>query len=631
MIRQSILLLICSALSLFAGEYQVVPKDNSFQIFRKGKLLISSVNSPFTDTQQGQYSFKCDTQTLADGSKVWNYTSTDPRLNCRLEVALMSNGIIELTATNQAPYPYDVRTKPQPLLEVEIVPEFFESANFAGLRNRGIKFEEQRGSISNPEQFKEKCIWRYFTLSNGGDSVIFDMNPIGPGSFEMGNGVGVCRGIGSIFRRNGNLVIRFTNTIYSFGGMITSKLIIRDGVFEDYDQLHALRELMYTDRMHAQYLLSFGSTTHGNAFTTADGALYDAAKQYGWVKGAPMQTITTTSGAYYSHQAGKDGIYQLTGLKNGLHIVTVGAGNPTGTPNRFSVTVNGKTLLGETTIGKGRYLTASLPIWVDGGKVDIQLKGSYILSSIASQPLLLTNEDFQCRRGYWVTDGREPSILFNNSNYRPYANDFAASVKETVLPEHGQESQGAYHQFQPKITTVDFNDPANAWLFNAKIERIGNNTASFEELEDPEKMAAILDGAVKRGRNTVMFSGLHSRHTYPRVEEQTLRYLKRFCDEAHKRGIKVINHHDTTLLWNEGAGFRVLAGVRGHISRYTILQYQTSRKEESSHLLSGPTGHLRDSHPTPVLGRTGYTLFRQLGQNHTSVAGDQFRFPIRLQ
>lgn len=560
---------VCS-ISATAATYQVIPEGASCQILRNGKLFISTIENPITGSKEGAYKYKVERKRLKDGSSVWNFTSIDSRLNCRMEVALLNkNSELEITVSTSRPSKMNMKTKPQPLLGLKLVPDFYCQAEYDGLLDAGRVWNRKQGSMTNPSQFPQGKYWRYLTLRKDKDSVIFDINPIGPGDFEASNGVGICRGIAWIRATEKNMEIRWPNTIYSFGGMVAGKIRIKDGVFNDYYNDHALNTFMYTDPLKAQYQICFGSKKQGKKYTPGDGKAFDPKMGWGWVGTMPDKTVTTGAGAYYSHQAGKNGHYRFSGLIDGLHLITVGAGNPTGTPNRFSVTVNGQKLLVQTTIGKDRFLTATLPIWIDCGTADIKLDGDYIVSSICSQFLLSNREDFQCRRGFWVTDGHEPSALFNNANYRPYATKFKPSVKETILPPHGRETDATYRPWHAKIKPVDFNDPKNDWLFDAKIERIGTNTASFEEMENPQVMVSILDDAVKKGRNTIMFSGLHSRHTYPKSKERTIRYFKRFCEEAHKRGLKVIDHHDSSLLWNAEGGFRLLAETLDGVNRST--------------------------------------------------------------
>ena len=559
--------------ALTAAQFQVIPDGNSYRILRNGRPFIHSVVSPFTWKQETPYSKASDFQELPDGTKVWNATSTDPRLNYRMEIALEKDGTeLEITFSHSAPYPYVKKNFPPTLMGFNIVPEYFQNAKYDVIeKNRGA-FKTQSGTFAENPLSTTQSNWRELVLDNDGDSVLFDMNPIGIGDFELTYNCGVCRGMAAVIVKKDFLTVAWPNNMYSFGGMTAGKLRIKDGTLDDYGKDHAIRAFHYNDKMKAQNLLSFGAKIAGKDYVKADGRPFDDESNHGWIQGAPAETVTTASGAYYSHQAGKDGLYRLAGLTKGLHIITFGAGNPTGTPNDFSVAVNGQEVLPRRTIEDGRFLTASLPIWVDDGVADIELKGDYIVSAISSQLLLNDKEDFQCRRGFWVTDGHEPSALFNNANYKPRALVFKPSVMESPLPVHGQETAGEYRAFHAEFPKVDFSDPKNYWLFDAKIERVGNNSASMEELEDPAAMALLLDTAVEKGKNTVMFSGLHARHAYPHSLERTMAYMKRFCDEAHKRGIKVISHHDTTLLWNTEGGFRKLAETLDGVNRSTCNQ-----------------------------------------------------------
>lgn len=552
--------------SLCAGEYKIVPKGPSFQIFRNGKLLVNKVESPLTS--KSRYSYKVEKKVLKDGSQVWNFISTDKRLNYRMEAALLDKGrCVEITAAAARPALSKEKTA-GPLMAFELPREFFQGAQYEGLENVTHSWSKKTGVLTLPAKFPRGKYWRWMGLKNKEASVIFDFNPFGPGYGLVNTWYGVCRGVALLSQRNDAFRMNWPFTLWSsFGGYLSAKLRIKDGTIADYSKDHALKRFQYVRPIERQHLFSFGSLKHGNYYTSANGKKYDSVLKWGWISGRPAKTVTTGSGAYYSHQAGKNSTFRISGLTDGLHLVTFGAGNPTGTANRFSVTVNGQKLLNNVTIAKDRFLTATLPIWIDKGGCDVKLTGDYIVSAIGNQFLLSNREDFTCRRGFWVSDSYEPSALHNNANSKPFAHTFKASVQETVLPRHGQEMAAPYRKFKAKITPWDLKSPKYSWLFNTNIAKVGNNYATFEEMEDPKVMEAVLDGELKKGKNTIMLSGLLSRHTFPKSRERVLKLTERFNKMARKKGFKVINHYDVTLLWNAEAGFRVLAETLHGVNR----------------------------------------------------------------
>ncbi|MBR4664610.1 MAG: hypothetical protein IKO93_12120, partial [Lentisphaeria bacterium] len=113
----AILAAFAGSLILTGATYQVIPEGATCRILRDGKPFISTIGNPITGSKEGPYKYKVDKQTLKDGSVVWNFTSTDPRLNCRMEVALLNrNSELEITVSTSRPGKMEMKTKPQPLI-----------------------------------------------------------------------------------------------------------------------------------------------------------------------------------------------------------------------------------------------------------------------------------------------------------------------------------------------------------------------------------------------------------------------------------------------------------------------------------------------------------------------------------
>lgn len=561
----SICIITTAVCILSAAEYKLEQAGPTCRIYRNGRLLVDRVNNPFLLKQDRPFSWKADEKKLPDGSRVFNFTSTDPRLNYRMEIALLRNRTeVEISASARYPA-YSEPKKAQPMIGIAAEADFIRDSYFDGYMGTGRSVNRQQGNIA---KFPKDRNWRFLTVKKGDDSILFDLNPVGAGDYCSCYPYGAINGVPPVEKdRSGRLCITYKNTILPSGGMLATKIRIKDGTMDTYKQDHALLAMSYVDALKPLYLLSFGSAKHGKFYTAADTLPWTAGRNWGWIGKAPEKTVRTASGAYYSHLAGQDAVYRLSGLPDGLHLVTVGAGNPAGTANRFSVTVNGQTLLKDHTVAKDRFMTATLPIWVDDGRAELKFTGKFIVSAIADQFLMSNREDFQCRRGFWVTEGHEPSVLFRNSNYRPYAEKFKPSVKTAVLPQTGKESAGKYREFNPQISRVNFKDPKNFWLFNTRFERIGTNSSDLNELTRPEHLAKTMDDAVRKNHNTIMFSGMHSRHTFPKSRQRTIDYTRSICAAAHRNGLKVIEHHDATLLWNTEAGFRTLAERIGSVNR----------------------------------------------------------------
>ena len=116
------------------------------------------------------------------------------------------------------------------------------------------------------------------------------------------------------------------------------------------------------------------------------------------------------------------------------------------------------------------------------------------------------------------------------------------------------------------------NLPGRAWTRTARIHRILNNSSSLAEFDDPKTLAGYFDREVMpRKPNAIMLSGMLTRHTYYGQEDATLARIGRIVAEAHRRGLKVIDHFD----WRRNidfSGVRTLKAERleGGRRRFTI-------------------------------------------------------------
>ncbi|MBR4676123.1 MAG: hypothetical protein IKP00_16820 [Victivallales bacterium] len=504
---------------------------------------------------------------LPDGRRVYNAWCTEDDYRFRMEIEVAADGSsVEITTKTEVPA-YRLTQANPPQLSFFVPKSLIgSSASYAGYIHSSRARVKSEGVLSEGNPLP-KVAWRFLALKTQEHELTFDCHPIGAGDFCNMSDSGAIRGL-ALIQENGNgLQIDFANRLGWFGGMTAAKLRIKLGGMENFDNDHALTDFRYNEALRPTRLLSFGSEKHGEGFLAADGASFLPEKGYGWVSAGKLVTMTTTPGVYYSHLSGKDGIYRLSGLKDGLHLITIGAGNPDGMNNRFSCSINEQQLFNGLSLDKGKMLTATLPLWVDDGNVDITFKGNFILSCIGDQFLLSNREDYQCRRGFWCVDGFEPSVLFRNEEYLPRALSFSPSVSVMELPMPGQETAAPLKDYQGHVTGLDYSDPANQWLFKIKFVKAGNNPASLNELASPEAMERFMEETVQKGRNTIMLSGLHSRHTYPNSNERVFDYIRTLCEAAHRHGLKVIEHHDTTLLWNVDAGFRRLAERVGEVNR----------------------------------------------------------------
>ena len=563
----SILLVFASL--VFAEVFSIQYNGDNCSVYLGRQLLVENVKSGLARAAQAGKTICTLGTRLNDGRQIHNAWCEDEEYRFRLEIELAADGsYVEFTTKTEIPA-YCVKGGELPPQLCMDVPGYVlgNEASYCGYSGYGRAVWRREGSLSNGQKMPGYP-WRFFVLNAAqGRKLTFDCNPVGPGEVCSMFENGVIKGMAQIQGNSNGLSITFTNGLNWFGGMTAAKLRISLGGMENYAKNHALDCFNYNWPLLPFKLLSFGSEKHGNKFTSADDAPFSQETGYGWLDARQLRKTTTTSGAFYSHVSGKDAVFRFVNLMQGLHLITVGAGNPDGTSNHFSCIINGQRVFEPRTISRGKMMTATLPIWIDNGIADIAFEGDFLVSVIGDQRLLANREDYQCRRGFWAVDGYEPSVLFRNIGYQPPALKFLPSVMEEVLPVAGQETAGPQKEFRADLGSPLSSVSDRQWLFRVKFKKLGNNTSSLNELSSPEAMERFMAETVAEGRNAIMLSGQHARHVYPASNERVFDYIRRFCDCAHRYGLKVIDHHDTTLLWNTEAGFRNLAERISEVNR----------------------------------------------------------------
>lgn len=531
---------------------------------RDGKVLVSSI--AFDCGDFGADEIKSSYVERPDGTRVWNRWSEAFDRRFRLEAAERADGAVEITLMGEVPYGSDCRRR-MAYLEIP-------DAAMLGKAYRRVSREtsssfkcygEENGVFAAD---MDAFVTRFLSV----DGITYDFNPLGPGD-ESGaviwsdagnqlnkNAVG---GYWLVERRDGGFRFSGGGSVTAlWGGFAGCKVVIREGVFTDFDRLHAMRTFFYTRRLQPSRLVAFGAPAHGGKFSDGDCA-YNERTWHGWLDGAAAEERKTVvghpEGAYYSCVSGKGKArYRFGGLVDGWHILSFAAGNYAGVENRFSVVANGERLLDGASVPRGVLRRVSKAVHVTHGLLDVELEGDWIVSAIGDQALLADGEDFSVARGFWVTDGFEPCAIFRNADYRA---PFAAKLRDEadVLPVPGTESAAPRRSVPMPVELPAANDPRLKWANKAKMERLLSNSASLAEFDRPGSLEAYADSQlVGKGIGVVMLSGMHSRHTYQNHIDRGVKSIRHVCEVLHSRGIKVVDHHDATLLWNIGSGFRVM-------------------------------------------------------------------------
>ncbi|MBR6471341.1 MAG: hypothetical protein IKS83_06060, partial [Victivallales bacterium] len=556
------LFLLFTSLVTLAGPFTVEANGDAFVIKYRGEILVESVESVALSGQLGLNPQRSES-TLPDGTRVWNRWSEHPESRIRQEIALAPDGSqVEISMLGSAKA-FDANL--QRTLTLAVPWTVVEGMNYEGLTVNGRRWVPAQGLLApDTNGAIGNAVWRYFCISDGARRhVVFDLNPIGAGDYIMMYKHGAVRGVWDIVREGGKLLFQggaiLPDNPVRAAGTTGAKLVIREGRMEsDYSAHHALQTYKYGEKTMPNRLYSFGSVKHGKQFQPAEQDVFDQNRTCGWLGKTDLKChIDSPEGAYYASISGKDAAFRIAELLPGFHFVTVTSGNFGGHPNRFSVTVNGGEAAPMQSVPKGKLQAITIPVRVTDGTVTVQFTGGFLVSTIATQCIIAKAEDFSFDRGFWVSDGYEPAELFRNADYPPVK--LARAINLVELPVPGQEAAAPAKTIPRPVEQPDANAPELAWVHNATFRSVGNNSSDWSEYTDPKRLQRLIDDARASGGTVLMMSGLLSRHTYPAHRERILAAIRQYTQAAHAAGMKAIDHNDATLLWNCGAGFRVMA------------------------------------------------------------------------
>lgn len=554
--KKSLVVLVALA-GLRGLALEVVEKDGIFSVVRDGTAVVTGIAVDRGDV--GSDDVKTSFATLSDGTKVWNRWSEVRDRRFRLEVAQRADGAVEISMSAQMEPSSKCRRR---FLDLMLPEAVYRGKSFEAVTENVVRFVREKGVFD--ASFKPG-LWRWMSAAG----LTFDFNPLGPGdtwgnqpSAEGWAHHDAVYGNAQATACDGGWSVRSGSDVKStYGGFAGAKIVIREGGFDDYYRHHLIRTFHYGWPIAPVRLLAFGSPVRGPDY--AEGNLpYLGSRAYGWIEDIPQGTpprravVGHREGAYYSClRSNRDATYRFSGLVDGHYLLTFSAGNYTGVANRFSVTAGGEALLADASVASGMVRKVTRAVHVCGGTLDVTFAGNWLLSVLALQPVLADGEDFSVCRGFWVSRGYEPAVIFRSDDWMPFKPETSDQVRG--LPVPGTEYAGEPHDPPMPVELPDPNAPKLAWMKSARIHRIFNNSSTLAELDDPAEREPYLDGVLSnKNANAVMLSGLLSRHTQPARQPGTVKSVGLIAESLHRRGIKVFDHIDATLMWNCGFGFR---------------------------------------------------------------------------
>lgn len=560
--------LLLAALTARAGSLDVVERDGLLSVVCGGRTVVSSLTVDRGDVGDGDV--RTSYAELPDGSKVWNRWSEVRDRRFRLEVAKRADGAVEITLAGQMEPSSACRRR---ILDLHLPDASFRGKDYELMSENIEVYRKLTGRFDGSET--NLCARWLFA-----DGLVFDFNPLGPGdefgATKPGEGwahVDAVRGYAYLSSESGGWRISIGDEVKSsYGGYVGGKVVIREGSFEDYGRFHLIRTFHYANQLAPVRLLAFGSPLRGPDYAEGN-VRFLAGRGYGWENDLSRgnserkPVVGFREGAFYS-ALGREGedVYRFDGLPDGHYLFTFTAGNYAGVSNRFSVAAGDVPLLTDATVPTGKVRTVTSAVHIRGGRLDVRFSGKWIVSVLALQPVLGDGEDFSVSRGFWVSRGYEPGVIFRSDDWTPFKPGSADETRD--LPQPGAEFAAEPHDPPAPVELPDPDSPALAWTKSARIHRFFNNSSTLSELDDPDERERYIDRELDgKGVNAVMISGLLARHVQPARLEGTVTSVGNIVHSLHRRGVKAFDHIDATLLWNNGFGFRLMLERPGELMR----------------------------------------------------------------
>ena len=543
-----VVLVVALTCSAHAGLSVKETSDGVFAVYRDGTAVVTDIRPALSR----EVACEKSSVTMPDGSRVWNRWNTNNVDRFRFEIVERADGAVEVSILGSCigPTPNLSRT-----LAFTLPGAVYDGKPYVARAAIRASPHTDKGVF---ELTKSSFVSRYFAT----EGLVFNGDPNPSGVFSYMSRTGVpgrwtVTGDG----KGGFGVIGAARLPANGNEEAGDKLVIHPGTYGDYEADHFLPMFDIYNwevsgrRFHPLHLVKFGAPKAGGDYKDGESRF---EKVFGWVGDVKRQIkVGHPSGAYYSHAFGKGkAVYRFARLHPGWYIITFQLGNYTGEKNRFAISVNGEELASGISVKKGEARTIARAFHVTDGKADCLFDGDWIVSAIGVQPLLSDREDFMMSRGFWYSDGYEPSVQRRNSYTRKAV---PATFDQTMaMPVPGRETAGAWREPPRPVELVDRTRPENKWMDKLRMQNVNlGDGASF--YSDDAKRRKYVEESVRQGYNAFMLHGNLCRHLQAEGHTAILeREIDKFVKDAHRHDIKFFDHMDVTLAWANHYGFRAL-------------------------------------------------------------------------
>ncbi len=566
--RFGIVFLLAGVCTVMAQEFKLLDSGN-LKVEQGGKVIVSGErHSLFPD---GGFPGQQTREEETADAKVFNVFGEKDGFKFRREIAIKKDGSeIEINVQTQCPaYSENVPEEGINYL-IELPYETFDGSSYTALRGRASKLTQFSGALKPNEVgalFSDKV--RCLFLS-GGDygELCIDCDPKGVNSHGDYGPTGVV-GQWEIKRVEDKLILRLLYSPRFFGGSINGKLVLYKGNAKDFDKRHSHRSFRYFSVLEAERNYVFGAQTFGKDFKAAHDALFSEKARFGWRDATGLKAVNyAPSGSLYSamYGSGKK-VFAMSGMRKGLHIVTVASASGEEAVPAFDISCNGVKMATAPALKPNSVQTVTFCAWIEDGVAEIGFEGAnWCVSTIGDQLLQTSYEDYSFRRGFWVSEkGPHPSVMLRSENFKPSPKP-AVKIESYERPVPGQEMAAPLKKLEYPQSHAEFDNPEEDWRWGKMVSSLGpGNTGTFDEFSNPEHLEKRLQEMKNDRTDVIMLNGFLSRHTFPAHRERVKKAIVNIANEAHKKGFIVMDHIDYSILWNSEDGFRALVERLPHL------------------------------------------------------------------
>ena len=558
------LMVVCAVM---AQEFKLLNTEN-LKVEQNGKIIIEGERHGLFP--EGGFPGQETRVEENDDAKIYNVFGEKDGFPFRREIAIKKDGS-EIEINVQTFCPCYAENVPEAGLfyQIELPYSTFDGNEFTALRGRASKLTQFSGALKPKETnklFGDKV--RCLFISGSYGDLCIDCDPKGI-NCHGDYGPTAVVGLWEILHEKDKIILRLGYQPKFYGGSIHGKLVLYKGVASDFDKRHSHRTFRYFSVWEAERNYVFGAEKYGSAYTPANVAPFNAEKGFGWRDATGLRVAQyAPSGAFYAAVCGTGNkTFVMSGLRKGLHTITVSSASGEEAIPPYEITCNGVSMAKAPALKPNHVQTVSFCAWIEGGTAEIGIQGdAWRVSAIGDQLLQTSYEDYTFRRGFWASEkGPHPSILLRSENFKP-SPKFAVRIESYLRPVPGTEMSAPLKKLEYPQSHAEFDDPEKDWRWGEMVSSLGpGNTGTFYEFRKPEDLARRLQELKDDHNKVIMLNGFLSRHTYPSHRDRVKDTIVNIVGEAHKQGFIVMDHIDYSILWNSEDGFRPLVERLPHL------------------------------------------------------------------